>query len=51
MTQNQPNKVTYSGRRARMELWQGRARAVREGARASEEQWRTVKVENEAFLG
>ena len=51
MTQNRPNRVTYSGRRVRTELRQGRARTVREGARASEEQWRTVKVENEAFLG
>ena len=50
MTQNRPNRVTYNGRRARTELRQGRARTVREGARASEEQWRTVKVENEPFL-
>ena len=51
MTQNRPNRVTYSGQRARTELRQGRARTVREGARASEEQWRTVQVENEAFVG
>ena len=51
MTQNWPKRVTYSGRRARTELRQGRARTVREGARASEEQWRTMKVENEPFLG
>ena len=51
MTQNWPKRVTYSGRRARTELRQSRARTVREGARASEEQGRTVKVENELFLG
>ena len=51
MTQNWPKRVTYSGRRARTELRQGRARTVREGARVSEEQWRTVKVENEPFFG
>ena len=51
MTQNWPKRVTYSGRRARTELQQGRARTVREGARVSKEQGRTVKVENEPFLG
>ena len=51
MTQNRPKRVTYSGRRARTELRQGRARTVREEARVSEKQWRMVKVENEAFLG
>ena len=51
MTQNRPNRVTYSGRRARTELWRGRARTVREGAKALEGQWLTVKVENEPFLG
>ena len=51
MTQNRPNRVTYSGRRVRTEFRQGGVRTVREGARASDEQWRTVKVENEAFLG
>ena len=51
MTQNWPNRVTYSGRRARTELRQGRARTVHKGARVSEEQGRTVKVENEPFLG
>ena len=51
MPQNWPKRATYSGRRARTELRQGRARTVREGARVSEEQWRTVKVENELFLG
>ena len=51
MTQNWPKRVTYSGRRARTELRQGRARTVREGAKVSEEQGRTVKVENEPFLG
>ena len=44
MTQNWPKRVTYSGRRARTELRQGRARTVREGARVSEEKGRTVKV-------
>ena len=51
MTQNWPNRVTYSGWRARTELRQGRARTVREGARGAEEQGRTVEVENEPFLG
>ena len=51
MTQNWPKRVTDSGRRARTELRQGRARTVREGARVSEEQGRTVMVENEPFLG
>ena len=51
MTQNRRNRVTYSGRRVRTELRRGRVRTVREGARASEEQWRAVRVENEAFLG
>ena len=51
MTQNWPNRVTYSGRRARMELRQGSARTVCEGARVVEEQGRMVKVENEPFLG
>ena len=51
MTQNRPNRVTYSGRRARTELRQGRARTVHEGARALEEQWRTVQEKNEAFVG
>ena len=51
MTQNRPTRVTYSGWRVRAELRQGRVRTVREGARASEDEWRTVKVENEAFLG
>ena len=51
MTQNRPKRVTYSGRRARTELRQGRSRTVREGARASEEQGCAVKVENEPFLG
>ena len=51
MTQNRPNRVTYSGRLTRTELRQGRARTVREGARVSEEQWCAVKVENEPFLG
>ena len=51
MTQNRGNRVTYSGRRVRTELRQGRVRTVREGARVSKEQWRAVKVENEAFLG
>ena len=46
MTQNLPKRVTYSGRRARTELRQGKARTVREGARVSEEQWCAVKVEN-----
>ena len=44
MTQNWPKRVTYSGRRARTELRQGRSRTVREGARVSEEKGRTVKV-------
>ena len=44
MTQNWPKRVTYSSRRARTELQQGRARTVREGARVSEEKGRTVKV-------
>ena len=51
MTQNRPKRVTYSGRRARTELRQGRSPTVHEGARALEEQWRTVQVENEAFVG
>ena len=51
MTQNRPKRMTYSGRRARTELRQGRARTVREGARVSEEQWCAVKVENEPLLG
>ena len=44
MTQNWPKRVTYSGRRARTELPQGRARTVRKGARVSEEKGGTVKV-------
>ena len=44
MTQNWPKRVTYSGRRARTELRQGRARTMREGARVSEEKWHMVKV-------
>ena len=44
MTQNWPKRVTYSGRRARTELRQGRARTVCEGARVSEEKGHTVKV-------
>ena len=51
MTQHWPKRVTYSGRRARTELRQGRARTRREGARVSEGQGRKVKVENEPFLG
>ena len=51
MTQNWPKGVTYSGRRARTELRQGRAQTVREGARVAEEQGRTVEAENEPFLG
>ena len=51
MTQNWQKRVTYSGRQSQTELLQGRARTVREGARVSEEQGRTVKVENEPFLG
>ena len=51
MTQNWPKRVTYSGRRAQTEFRQGRARTVRQGVRVSEEQGRTVKVENEPFLG
>ena len=51
MTQNRRNRVTYSGRRVQTELRQGRVRMVCKGAKASEEQWRAVKVENEAFLG
>ena len=44
MTQNWPKRVTYSGRRTRTELRQGRARTVCEGARVSEEKGCTVKV-------
>ena len=51
MTQNWPKRVTYSGRRARTELRQGKARTVRERARVAEEQGRMVEVENEPFLG
>ena len=51
MTQNWQKRVTYSGRRAGTELRQGRAGKVCEGARVSEEQERTVKVENEPLLG
>ena len=51
MTQNRSNRVTYSGRRVRTELRQGGVPTVHEGARASDEQWCMVKVENEALLG
>ena len=51
MTQNRPMRVTYSGRRARTELRQGRAQTVREGARVAEDLGLAVMVENEPFLG